>query len=430
MTTATTLRAPSGRSYASPAYGVSGTWRLHGARVATGPANAVRMDIEIAKGRLRLFPPSDRHECAPWPAALRDADHTIDLSGYLILPGLINAHDHLEFSLFPRLGGGPYRNFQEWAADIYHPERSPIKDLLSVPKAVRLWWGAIRNLLCGVTTVCNHNPQVNHHLRKQLPVRVVSRYTWAHSLAFGHRIAHTFRATPANRPFIIHLAEGVDEQSRAEIFQLHQMKSLRSNTVIVHGVGMDDAGHELLERSGSAFVWCPTSNEFLFGRTIDLDFIRRHRRAALASDSPLTAAGDLLDEIQFARRHVQATPEEIYGMVTGRAADVLRLTHGEGTLVNGGVADLIAIADDGGRPCERLTSLSWDKLELVMVSGVPRLLSPRMALRWPGGAVARLERLQVDGADRLIAAPVHKLFATAQSYLGNENRLSGKDIAG
>lgn len=117
-------------------------------------------------------------------------------------------------------------------------------------------------------------------------------------------------------------------------------------------------------------------------------------------------------------------------MVTGGAADVLRLTHGEGTLVNGGVADLIAIADDGGRPCERLTSLSWDKLELVMVSGVPRLLSPRMALRWPSGAVARLERLQVDSVDRLIAAPVHKLFATAQSYLGNENRLSGKDIAG
>ena len=36
----------------------------------------------------------------------------LDLSGFLILPGLINAHDHLEFALF-RLGKGPYRNFVE-----------------------------------------------------------------------------------------------------------------------------------------------------------------------------------------------------------------------------------------------------------------------------------------------------------------------------
>ena len=47
--------------------------------------------------------------------------HDLDLSGLEIMPGLINAHDHLHFALFPQLGSGPYANATEWAHDIYRP---------------------------------------------------------------------------------------------------------------------------------------------------------------------------------------------------------------------------------------------------------------------------------------------------------------------
>src|SRR5579863_10747142 len=81
----------------------------------------------------------------------------LDLGGLQIHPGLINAHDHLQFALFPRLGSGPYANATEWARDIYHPDRDPVRRHLQVPKHLRLIWGGLRNLACGVTTVSHHD---------------------------------------------------------------------------------------------------------------------------------------------------------------------------------------------------------------------------------------------------------------------------------
>ena len=82
----------------------------------------------------------------------------LDLDGLCVMPGLVNAHDHLEFALFPRLGRGPYPNAAAWARDVYHPDRSPVREHLAVPKELRLLWGGLRNLLAGVTTVWHHNP--------------------------------------------------------------------------------------------------------------------------------------------------------------------------------------------------------------------------------------------------------------------------------
>ena len=117
----------------------------------------------------------------------------LNLDGYLLLPGLINAHDHLEFGLYPNLGRGPYANSQEWAADIHQNDSAIIAAQESVPKDVRVWWGAIRNLLCGVTTVCHHNPLHAELLKEEFPMRVIRNFGWGHSLAMDPQVEDEVR---------------------------------------------------------------------------------------------------------------------------------------------------------------------------------------------------------------------------------------------
>jgi cytosine/adenosine deaminase-related metal-dependent hydrolase len=346
-----------------------------------------------------------------------------------VLPGLINAHDHLEFSLFPRLGSGPYHNFREWAEDVYRPDQFPVRDQRQIPKSVRIWWGALKNLLSGVTTVCHHNPPIPGPLNEQLPIRVLRQYGWAHSLAYGGDITQAFRATPPNAAFIIHLAEGTDESSKGEIFELDRRGALSPQTAIVHGVGLDAAGHELLEQSGASLVWCPTSNLFTLGRTVDGRNVMQHRRVALGSDSAMTARGDLLDEIRYAHSEASVSSERTYSMVTDSAAEVLHLPHGAGKLARGFPADLIAVRDERFSPCDTLVNLRHEHLELVMVGGEPRLLSRNLANRRPENSLEGFEPLHVGSMEKLVKAPVTALLQQARACLGDEVRLAGRLIA-
>src|SRR5438552_9584515 len=138
---------------------------IGGGRISCDARTAVHANIAIRNGLILGI--ADRSgPGANYSSAETEA---LDLSGHLILPGLINAHDHLEFNLFPRLGNGPYPNSEAWANDIYQPGRSPLREHRSVPKPVRLWWGGLKNLLSGVTTVCHHNPYEEEMFGRHFP---------------------------------------------------------------------------------------------------------------------------------------------------------------------------------------------------------------------------------------------------------------------
>ncbi len=398
--------------------------RLTGADYAAGPNAMTAASIALDHGYIQSISSSP---CLNKETTAQAHD-AIDLTGYLLLPGLVNAHDHLEFGLFPNLGSGPYQNSTEWAHEIHRTHAALIERHRKVPKPVRLWWGAIRNLLCGVTTVCHHNPLTRELIDPAFPVRVLSKFGWAHSLAMDPNLVHNFDHTPPNLPFILHAAEGVDAKSAQEIFDLDRMQILDERTVLVHGLALDKKSVALLNRRGTTLVICPTSNQFLFHSTLSPALLHSLNTVVLGSDSPLTAAGDLLDEISFARNRLGFGSTSLYEMVTTKPAHVLRLRNGEGTIRPNAAADLIAVRHRGLNPAETLSQLSWEQVELVILSGHVQLASDPLFNRLPEALREGLQPLCIDGHKRWLRAPIDTILPHAKKALGRDLRLGGKKV--
>jgi cytosine/adenosine deaminase-related metal-dependent hydrolase/ubiquinone/menaquinone biosynthesis C-methylase UbiE len=390
---------------------------------ALGPQERISGPLRFANTKIEAFGKLT-HTNAPRV----QSSSLIDLRKFLVFPGLVNPHDHLEFALFPRLGMGNYANSLEWAEDIHRSESKIISRHRQVPKNVRLWWGGIRNLLCGVTTVSHHNPYDSDVFDNNFVVRVVREYGWAHSLALDADAVAKKRATPTGRPFLIHLAEGIDADSGQELGALHRAGALNKDTVIIHGLGLTEEDRELLRDSGAGLIWCPSSNLFLFGRTLSANSIESLPHVALGSDSPLTAEGDLLDEVRLAIRSTQLVPETVYKLVTHQAARILRLDQGQGSIRAGGVADLFAVRDMGQLPAQALMELSYQHVELVLIGGQVHLASDEIAQRLSDQAKLGLQPLLIDETLRWVRAPLDWLFRETESHLPEGIFLCGKQV--
>jgi cytosine/adenosine deaminase-related metal-dependent hydrolase len=335
----------------------------------------------------------------------RRGDTVVDLGGAFVLPGLINAHDHLELNSFPRMKWrARYDNVREWIAD-FQP-RFSTDPALAVARpdtlADRVWVGGLKNLLSGVTTVCHHNP-IHAPLQRRFPVRVTRRVGIGHSLQIdGDRLAESRRRTPEGWPWIVHAAEGVDAEARNEIERLHALGCLGKNTVLVHGVALDDDAAERVLDAGAALVWCPTSNAFLFDTTADVVAFSGNDRVALGTDSRLSGEGDLLDELRAARRTRQLSAEALVRTVTSSAAAVLRLPDA-GRLDIGRPADLVVLRRRASDPFDSIVAATRDDVRLTMVGGQPLVggqeMRPVFAAGWQ-----RYTTITVDGSNRLLAS--------------------------
>lgn len=335
-------------------------------------------------------------------------DSIVDLEGDRVLPGLINAHDHLQLNNLPRPDFDQrYRDVRDWFREVGErrscdPE---FEAAVAIPRDERLLIGGIKNLLSGVTTVAHHDPLYPFLLNAAFPTRVVQDYGWSHSIHVSgeERVKSSYQRTPGEWPWIVHAAEGLDEEAGNEFARLDALGCLGSNTLLVHGIALNHAQRMRLGELDAGLIWCPSSNMNLFGKTADVTELVERGRVALGTDSRLSGARDLLDEIRVAARIGGLDDCTLERLVTADSARLLRLPD-RGALRAGARADILILPAH-----TRLGTASRADLRLVLIDGIVRYgdkdcaQSVAPAMQWA--------EIRVDGRPKILDGSIAALVS-------------------
>ncbi|MGQ9665921.1 MAG: amidohydrolase family protein, partial [Anaerolineae bacterium] len=318
----------------------------------------------------------------------RPAGIPIVEAGGLILPGLVNAHDHPPYNVFPELSFGQlFPNRYAWQSHpVYRAFRERFSALQSQGLMCEMWkYAEVRALLAGCTTqqgaypseywTCYAHPRV----LVRNPERMNSALrTEVFPMGLGEREREAIRRRVANGAYqriFIHLSEGVDEASRAE-FTTWQSWGLLPASVIIHGIPYGPAEFQAMQEAGASLVWSPRSNLRLYGATLDpRPALAVGLTVSLAPDWTPTGSYDILRELQLAsawnREHLDGTitPQTLVDMVTINPAMQLGLHERLGRVAPGYLADLVVIAGAIGDPYAAVVSARAQDVQLVILGG-------------------------------------------------------------
>ena len=189
----------------------------------------------------------------------------------MILPGLVDLHGHPEYNVFAPweppttyANRGVWRDSAEYEKLVKAPyARFRAADL--VPTLTR--YAEIRALVGGVTAV--QGASVNAQVLEEALVRNIDRRIFGQHR--GRSIIdldsvrgdaletlHADLASNAIDAIFIHLAEGIDDASRAEFELLKSKQLLVPQAVIIHGTALADEQLQELAAAGAKLVWSPS----------------------------------------------------------------------------------------------------------------------------------------------------------------------------
>lgn len=354
----------------------------------------------------------------------------LNLHGFFVYPGLINAHDSLIASYHPLPDSDPpCTNWLAWDNQL---KSSPIfreRMLLEIEELYRL--GAYRNLLSGATTVVDHIP---HFVRKSAPSDLplyllpdfgISHSACSYSLDWGEGIGAEYeKARKKGLPYIIHIAEGFDRENRDSLRHLEEMGGLGENTVLVHGLSLSEDDLDRIARAGASLVWCPHSNLNIYGKTAPIDrILARGIPVSLGTDSAMTGSVNLFSELKKARRILEEKtgdspdPEQLFRMVTENAARSFRLGD-RGMITGNAVADLLIM--EGKYPEDPYRSLiEAEPGDIFLVIGEGRPLVGDPAVE-PIFAELNVEfdRFTVQGVEKLVFRGLKNVLENVAEAVG------------
>ncbi len=321
----------------------------------------------------RIIPPGESVADVP----------TLNLHGMHLFPGMINGHDSL-LATYHAFRGElfPYHNWLAYDGELKGSALYRERMLFDVSLLYQL--GAYKNLLQGVTGVVDHIPEfVRKPFEDRQPISLLKNYAIAHSVSsyslnWGDGLeTEIARSQRENIPFILHIAEGFDRESRDSLQKLHEMGGLTERTVLVHGLSLSDRDIDLIAEAGASLVVCPVSNLYLYDRLPPVNrLLSAGVRVVLGSDSAMAGSRGLLFDLQTFNSLLQdhgeksLSSEELFRMVSSTSASVFGWED-RGRVQEGAHADFMILKNGGRHPLEDLLQAGPEDLFLVVSGGRP-----------------------------------------------------------
>jgi len=288
--------------------------------------------------------------------------HVINFKDALVFPGLFNAHDHLEFNLFPRLRSRYYRDYLEWGNDIQKLYSKEIDAALKIPVELRMKFGMIKNLLNGITTVMHHG---NKSIKKSDQiVSVISNYNFLHSVSLERNWRIKLTLMLNKLPFVIHLGEGVGAAMENEVNKLFKWNLFKREIIAVHGIGLNTNHADKL----AALIWCPDSNLFLYNKTANVFELKNRIPVLFGSDSNLTSDPNFWNHIRIARVINALNDEELINSITSLPSELLNIKD-IGKIKNGYLADIVVVKKKSENNYDAFFNINPEDILLIIRSG-------------------------------------------------------------
>ena len=351
----------------------------------------------------------------------------------IILPGFVDAHNHLRSNVVPRWKPNHlYSNRYEWRQD---PEflrlvNGPISSLGATHFCDMNKWGELRALVGGTTSIMTTLPQpCIHGMVRNLDYN--SGFYGTTQLDLEHtynvldlppanapaaRAEFVFVATNffINNPFyealLIHLAEGTDALSLEEFSFMQSQSLLNPKGVVIHGIPLRPADFQAMSQHGTSLVWSPRSNLELYGATADINAALDEKvEIALAPDWAVTGSSNMLNELKVAslwnreRLGGRLSDRQLVDMATSVPAHIAGIDDEVGAIRVGLRADLVVINGDHNNPYRAVIDATAGDVDLVFINGVP-LYGDKIFMKhfWDE---SELEKIELPEVTKTLATP-------------------------
>lgn len=361
----------------------------------------------------------------------------------VISPGLINAHDHLQYNVLPPWQHEElYEHRYQWqAADEYDLYRTAYLDISGSQDCEIMKWAELRNLVAGATSAVGSSGGdcINVFIRNLDEPSDASHITSYEMYYTASDVTEKFDASDAEKyveeiasgetdALLAHVGEGINGTVRAEIDWMLDIGLSGPHVGYIHAT---DATAEQLARmsaTGTTIVWSPRSNVDLYGAATPVDVAWRMGVPIVLSpdwtwSGSMSPAHELSCANDFLRaRRSEITDVELWSWVTGKAASLLALEGRIGSLEVGAWAD-IAVFAWSAEPYRAVIQSGAEDVFLTVVAGDALYGRPEL-VEDLAGTWSWCETLTPCSEERVLCAQAASSGDDAQTYADLESILT------